>query len=387
VLLHLACLAVFLPGIHLTWTALTLLIVFYALRVFGLTAGYHRYFAHRAFKTGRAGQFVLALLGCSALQRGPLWWAGHHRHHHRFSDTEEDVHSPIIDSFWYSHVGWVFDQRNDGPQDSMHDFAKYPELRLLEKYHWTPGILVAVVCFLIGGWSGLVWGFFVSTVAVYHVTFMVNSLCHVWGKRKYPTTDYSKNNPWIALLTFGEGWHNNHHHYQSSANQGFFWWEIDISYMALKVLRWLGLVWDLRTPPAAKRVRSKLPIPAPPKVAQALGLARERDRRVTAAFMQSPAAPEPGAYAAPVLAAAHAVAAPVLAAAHLAQERVSAAAHAAGESLRAAAQAAQEKVTAVAQSASDSMKLAAQAATPVVVSAAGVAVPAALVVTTVSQST
>lgn len=408
VFMHVACLAVFLPGIHLTWTAAILFLAFYSLRVFGLTAGYHRYFAHRAYKTSRAFQLILALLGGAALQRGPLWWAGHHRHHHRFSDTEEDVHSPIQESFWQSHIGWIFDERWDKtPFEQIHDFAKYPELRFLEKHHWIPGIAVAIFCVLVGGWSGLVYGFFLSTVAVYHVTFMVNSLCHVWGKRKYPTTDFSKNNLWVALATFGEGWHNNHHHYQSSANQGFFWWEIDFSYMALRALSWCGIVWDLRLPPKDKKERPAV-VPPPQLVQPALSRTRPVVVEPRGSVLPPIAACDESAEASllpiPMRTAAQAVAAPMMAAAHAASERMAAAAgsmkaaaHAAGESVTAAAHVLEERVAAAAHSASESMKLAAQSAsdavaaaaasaTPAVVTAAVAAAPVVIVVAQVGQS-
>ncbi len=251
VLVHVVCLAVLATGA--TTLDLVLCALLYFVRMFGITGAYHRYFAHRSYKTSRPFQFVLAWLGCSAMQKGPLWWAGHHRHHHRHSDTEEDVHSPITRSVWWSHLGWIMTPDND-PTDwhGMRDLARYPELRWLNAWHWVPGILLAVFCWWVGSWSGLVVGFFISTVLVYHGTFLVNSACHIFGSRRYATTDHSKNNWWVALLTLGEGWHNNHHYYQSSANQGFFWWEIDISYYIIKGLEFCGLVWDVRKPPANK---------------------------------------------------------------------------------------------------------------------------------------
>jgi stearoyl-CoA desaturase (delta-9 desaturase) len=194
-------------------------------------------------------QFMLAWLGCSALQKGPLWWASHHRQHHRFSDTPDDPHSPHVTSFWWSHVGWILSEDHIGtPLHVIRDWAKFPELRWLDRWNWIPGISLAVLCWLIGGWSGLVCGFVISTVLVYHATFSINSLTHLVGKRRYATTDDSRNNWVLALITLGEGWHNNHHHYQSSANQGFFWWEIDISYCVIRALGLCGLVWDIRRP-------------------------------------------------------------------------------------------------------------------------------------------
>ena len=249
IILHLLALFVF-------WTPLTLVAVWlfvatFALRTFGITGAYHRYFAHKAYKTSRVFQFVLAWLGCSAVQKGPLWWAGHHRGHHRYSDTPMDPHSPHETSFWWSHVGWIMsNEYTNTPHEDIEDFSRFPELRWLDAFHWVPGIVLAVACWLIGGMPGLVYGFLVSTLVVYHCTFSVNSLSHLFGSRRYATPDDSRNNWLVALFTFGEGWHNNHHHYQSSANQGFFWWEIDISYCILVVLSWFGIVWDLRRPGA-----------------------------------------------------------------------------------------------------------------------------------------
>jgi stearoyl-CoA desaturase (delta-9 desaturase) len=254
---HVACLAVFYVDFHLR--DLLLCAAIYFVRMFGITGGYHRYFAHRAYRTSRPVQFLLAMLGCSAMQKGPIWWAGHHRHHHRYSDTPEDVHSPVANSLWWSHLGWILSPDYDKANFRvMRDFRRYPELYWLDRHHWVPGVALAVGCFLFGfafdgwpgGWSSLVWGFFVSTTLLYHAVFAVNSLCHIFGRRRYETTDQSRNNLPVALLTLGEGWHNNHHYYQSSANQGFFWWELDISYYIIRLLGLLGLVWDIRTPPA-----------------------------------------------------------------------------------------------------------------------------------------
>lgn len=269
--LHLAAIVgVFL--VPVTWVGLALFVALYSIRVFGLTAGYHRYFAHRGYKTGRVFQFLIGCMGASALQRGPIWWAGHHRSHHKHSDTDQDVHSPVTGSVWWSHIGWVLsNQFGNTPWEQMRDWEKYPEIRWLNRWDLAPGILVAPFCFgvgyLAGGWeyalSALVWGFFVSTVAVYHVTFMVNSVCHLFGSRRYATADESRNNWLVGLLTFGEGWHNNHHHYPSAARQGFKWWELDISYGILKALSWVGVVWDLRQPtPRALATRPITPTQA-----------------------------------------------------------------------------------------------------------------------------
>jgi stearoyl-CoA desaturase (delta-9 desaturase) len=235
-----------------TGPALTLGAGLFALRMFGITAGYHRYFAHRSYKTSRWFQFLLALLGCSGAQRGPLWWAANHRTHHQRADTRDDPHSPL-GGFCWAHAGWILRQPPDAPGSKpARDFARYPELRWLDRWQWVPPSCLLVVCYLVADWSGLVWGFLVSTVLLYHATFLVNSVCHLFGTRRYHTPDRSRNNAVVALLTMGEGWHNNHHRYPSSARQGFRWWEIDLTYYALCVLGACGLVWDLREPPTHK---------------------------------------------------------------------------------------------------------------------------------------
>jgi stearoyl-CoA desaturase (delta-9 desaturase) len=231
-------------------TAIVLFVVTYLGRMFCITAGFHRYFAHRSYRLGRVPQFLLAFGACSAAQKGPLWWAGHHRAHHRNADTPLDIHSPQR-GFWWSHVGWILcDKYNETPTHDIKDFARYPELRFLDRYDWVAPWSLGVVCFLVGGWSGLVVGFFASTVLLWHTTFLVNSLAHVMGRRPYDTADTSRNSLVIALLTGGEGWHNNHHRYPSSARQGFRWWQIDTTYYGLRVLAALGIVRGLREPPA-----------------------------------------------------------------------------------------------------------------------------------------
>ncbi len=222
----------------------------YAVRMFGITAGYHRYFAHRAYRTGRVFQFVLAWLGAMSSQKGPLWWAAHHRHHHRWSDTDRDLHSPVQGGFLWSHVGWFLVARYEETRlDQIKDFARFPELRWIDRWHWVPGLALATGLFLAGGWPALLWGFFVSTALLWHGTFVINSLAHVIGRRRYETGDESKNSFLLAVVTLGEGWHNNHHFYATTANQGWFWWELDVSYAVLRALRLVGLVSDLRTPP------------------------------------------------------------------------------------------------------------------------------------------
>ncbi|MBJ6759826.1 acyl-CoA desaturase [Myxococcaceae bacterium JPH2] len=224
----------------------------YVVRMWAITAGYHRYFAHRAYKTGRVFQFLIALVGTSAAQKGPLWWAAHHRHHHRYSDQPEDVHSPLQRGFWWSHVGWILcDKYVETRMDGIKDFARFPELRWLNRYYLVAPTLLGIALFFLGGFSMLVWGLFVSTTLLFHGTFTINSLSHIFGKRRYRTSDTSRNNWLLALLTLGEGWHNNHHYHQNTANQGWFWWEVDFSYYSLKVLSWLRVVEGLRLPSEA----------------------------------------------------------------------------------------------------------------------------------------
>jgi stearoyl-CoA desaturase (delta-9 desaturase) len=233
-----------------SWSGLALALGLYFFRMFGLTAGFHRYLSHRSYKTSRAFQFALALLGTTSTQKGPLWWAAHHRAHHKYSDQPQDIHSVKQRGFWWSHVKWILVGRyHETDWDRIKDFAKYPELRWLNTYHLVPPIALATTLFLVGGWWGLVWGFCVSNTLLWHGTFCVNSLAHVFGRRRYQTTDNSKNSFLIALFTLGEGWHNNHHHYQRSERQGFYWWELDITHAILKGLSWVGLVWELHEPP------------------------------------------------------------------------------------------------------------------------------------------
>jgi len=263
--LHLACFGVLWVG--WSWTAVSIALALYALRMLAITGFYHRYFSHKAFRTSRAMQFVFALLGASAAQRGPLWWASQHRHHHAHADDERDAHSPHRHGFLWSHTGWFMARANFATRRAaVPDLAKYPELRFLDRFDALVPLLLALGLYGAGellaysapalGTNGLqllVWGFVISTVVLYHATFTVNSLAHTLGRRRYATRDQSRNNLWLALLTFGEGWHNNHHHFPGSARQGFYWWEIDLTYYFLKLLAALGLIWDLRPVPAGMR--------------------------------------------------------------------------------------------------------------------------------------
>lgn len=257
-LAHLACLGAILTGVR--WQMVVLALALYLIRMFGVTAGYHRYFSHRTFKTSRVGQFLLAVLAQTSAQRGILWWAAKHRHHHRHSDTALDVHSPRHQGFFHAHVGWIFTAEHDGTDyAAVPDLAKYPELIWLEKNEYVPPFLLAVACYLFAGPQGLIVGFFWSTVLLYHCTFFINSLAHVHGGVRYLTGDDSRNNWWLAVLTLGEGWHNNHHAYQRSTRQGFRWYEFDPTFYVLKLLSWVRVTTELGAPPA-DLVRNERPL-------------------------------------------------------------------------------------------------------------------------------
>jgi len=245
-LLAVACLFIFPP----TWKGVALCVGLYYARMFGIAGGFHRYFSHRTFKTSRVFQFVLAFLGGTAMQKGGLWWAANHRHHHRYSDQMEDVHSPIQGGFFWSHVGWVLSPKFDATDwAAIPDFGKYPELRFLNRFHLVPPLMLAGALYLIGGLYAVAWGFVISTVVLWHGTFTINSLSHVFGRRRFATTDTSRNSLSLSLVTMGEGWHNNHHYYPGSMFQGFYWWQIDTAGYVVKMLSWVGLVWDVRKPP------------------------------------------------------------------------------------------------------------------------------------------
>jgi stearoyl-CoA desaturase (Delta-9 desaturase) len=236
-----------------SWGGVALALVSYFVRMVVVTAGYHRYFSHRAFKTSRAFQLLLAIGTQSAGQKGVIWWASHHRWHHKHSDTQLDVHSARLRGFWYSHIGWVLSNNWTETDTSMvKDLARFPELRFLDSnlMELAPMFALGLAFLLLGGLHVFVWGFLVSSVLVWHGSFSVNSLTHLFGRRRYETSDDSRNSFLVALATTGEGWHNNHHRYPNSARQGFRWWEIDVTYYVLWLLARLGIVWDLRRPPA-----------------------------------------------------------------------------------------------------------------------------------------
>lgn len=262
VVVHGGCLLVVPAGI--SWFAVAAAVVLYLARMFAITAFYHRYFSHRAFKTSRLAQFLFAVMGNTAMQRGALWWASVHRHHHQHSDEVCDTHSPRQRGFWWSHIGWITSARNFPTDYSrVKDLAKFPELVFLNRHDqlvpivyggmlWLTGWLLERYAPTLGtnGFQLFVWGFFISTVFLLHGTFFINSLAHVFGRKRFKTGDDSRNSLLLAAITLGEGWHNNHHRYMHAARQGFFWWEIDVSYYMLKILSWCGVVWDLKPVPA-----------------------------------------------------------------------------------------------------------------------------------------
>ncbi len=262
VAMHLACVGVIWVGV--SPIALIVAGALYAVRMFALTGFYHRNFSHRTFQTSRTVQFVFASIGASCAQRGPLWWAAHHRRHHRVADTPDDPHSPRVHGFWWSHAGWFLTPRNFRTDLArVPDLAKYPELRWLDRFDIAVPVLLAVAMYGLGvllqqvaprlGTSGaqmLVWGFFVSTIVLFHATVTINSLAHRFGTRRFDTKDDSRNNVWLAVLTFGEGWHNNHHFFPGSSRQGFRWWEVDLTWYGLKLMSVLGLVRGLKPVPA-----------------------------------------------------------------------------------------------------------------------------------------
>lgn len=262
--IHVACLAVYWVGI--SPIAVGIAAFLYFIRMFAITAFYHRYFSHKAFKTSRLVQFIFAVIGAASTQRGPLWWAAHHRAHHRHSDTDKDPHTPAKGFLW-SHMGWFLSRKHfDTDFSLIPDLKKYKELVWLDRHDMFVPFLLAVSLFVLGsllsvwfpsletsGWQLLVWGYFISTVVLIHATLCINSLAHWFGKKRYATRDDSRNNFVLAIITLGEGWHNNHHYYPASARQGFFWWEVDISFYMLKLMSFFGLVWDLKSVPEKKR--------------------------------------------------------------------------------------------------------------------------------------
>ena len=240
ILFHLIALGIFF--VPFSWHYVFVAVASYYSRMFFVTAAYHRYFSHRSFKAGRIFQFVMAFLAMTSSQKGVLWWASHHRQHHQYSDRDEDVHSPHH-GWWWSHIGWFLSDRfNETDGSKIQDFYKYPELRWLDR-HWTlPVWAYAGVLYLLGGWPYILWGFFLATVFLWHGTFTINSVAHLWGTRRYNTKDDSRNNFLLALITLGEGWHNNHHRFPGAVKSGIRWWEVDLTFHGLQFLSWMKIV-------------------------------------------------------------------------------------------------------------------------------------------------
>ncbi len=271
--MHVGCAAALYVGV--SPIALAVAAFLFLVRMFFITAFYHRYFSHRTFKTSRAMQFIFGMLACTAGQRGPLWWAAHHRRHHKYSDEDPDVHSPNIVGFLKAHMGWFMTPRGFVTDERyVRDWARYPELRWLNRLDWLPLLALAAGTYGLGvllsnyapslGTNGLqmfVWGWVISTVVLYHATYTINSLAHRFGSQRFVTGDDSRNNFLLAIVTLGEGWHNNHHHYPASARQGFYWWEIDLTYYGLLLLNQLRVIRDLRAVPEHALTRGRISDP------------------------------------------------------------------------------------------------------------------------------
>jgi stearoyl-CoA desaturase (delta-9 desaturase) len=270
VLINLACLLVFWVGY--SKVAVVTAVVLYFIRLFSIGAFYHRYFSHKTYQTNRFWQFIFAVIGSSSVQRGPLWWAAHHRQHHMCSDEPADAHSPVQHGFWWSHVGWFLSNKHyHYNPERVKDLARYPELVFLDRHDGLVPLLLLAGLSLAGALLHLykpelgvtagqmaVWGFCISTIALFHTTVSINSLSHVFGSKRFKTSDNSRNNLFLALMTLGEGWHNNHHHYPATARQGFMWWEIDITYYLIKLMEKLGMVWDVKGVPKATLTKDRV---------------------------------------------------------------------------------------------------------------------------------
>jgi stearoyl-CoA desaturase (Delta-9 desaturase) len=260
-------------AVPFTWGLVGLWAASHFIRAVGLTLAFHRYFAHRAFQMNRVTRFVWAFIGTAAMQKGPLWWAGHHVNHHRYADRDGDPHSPMVSGVYYAHVGWFLnDARHDRLEQSnpvMRDFSKAPELVFLDRFHFVPPLLLALSLYFIGGLPWLVWGFCLPTFTLAHATFAINTVNHMFGSRRFETRDESRNNVVTAIFAAGEGWHNNHHRYQRAARNGFYWWEVDLTWYVIRAMAAVGLAWNVQRVPVriyrearalkANRAASKMP--------------------------------------------------------------------------------------------------------------------------------
>jgi stearoyl-CoA desaturase (delta-9 desaturase) len=253
-ILHLGALMAFVPGFF-TWQALLVCVIgHWVTGGIGITMTYHRLLTHRSYAVRpRALEYLLTIIGCCASEGGAIGWVADHRRHHAFSDEEGDVHSPNR-GFGWAHMFWWMTpditsvHTNDYYARWAPDLQKDPIHRFLDKYFIVFPIATAAILYAIGGMPWLVWGFFVRSVTVLHSTWLVNSATHIWGYRSYETRDTSTNLWWVAILTYGEGWHNNHHAFQTSARHGLRWWEVDMTYALLRAMSMVGLVYNLKLP-------------------------------------------------------------------------------------------------------------------------------------------
>jgi stearoyl-CoA desaturase (delta-9 desaturase) len=276
-------------AVPFAWPLVGLWAASHFVRAVGLTLAFHRYFAHRSFQMHRGARFFWALVGTSAMQKGPLWWAGHHVNHHRFADRDGDPHSPMVSGVYYAHIGWFLsDAKNDRLEPSnpvIRDFSKAPEIAWLERYNVVPPLALAIVMYLVGGLPWLIWGFCLPTMTLSHATFAINTVNHMFGSRRFETHDESRNNPITAFFAAGEGWHNNHHRYQRAARNGFYWWEIDLTWYVIRAMAAAGLAWNVQRVPArvyqeARAIRAQrtaMRVPSIVDVPLALDLAEDAE--------------------------------------------------------------------------------------------------------------
>jgi stearoyl-CoA desaturase (delta-9 desaturase) len=243
-----------------SWTNLAVALALHWIAVgFGISLGYHRLHTHRGFKTSKAFEYFLAICGTLTLEGGPMFWVATHRQHHQLSDQEGDPHSPRDGGFW-AHMGWIlFGDTHHNNTELMGKYApdlgREPFYRWLNTYHYLPLTTLGLILLAVGGWSMVLWGIFLRVIVGLHATWLVNSATHMWGSRRFETRDDSRNSWWVALLTFGEGWHNNHHAHPVSARHGLAWYEFDISWITLRILNAFGIVRDLKV----AKVRQPLP--------------------------------------------------------------------------------------------------------------------------------
>jgi fatty-acid desaturase len=275
VFLSLAHLAAVAALFFWSWPAvITAVVLYWVGGSLGIGMGYHRLLTHRGYKVPKAVEYFLTTCGTLALEGGPIQWVVTHRIHHAHTDRAGDPHTPR-DGGWWAHIGWIlWGTAQNHDQATLERYA--PDLikdrfyRLLNRFYYVPLIVVGVLLFAFGGWGVMLWGVFLRSVLAFHATWLVNSATHLWGKTRFETGDDSRNTWWVALVTFGEGWHNNHHAHPTSARHGLHWYEIDLNWLGIRVLQLLGLAYNiklLRFNPATSawqlvraRVRSAKPL-------------------------------------------------------------------------------------------------------------------------------